>query len=252
MKKICVLLTVLLVFLYVPQAAAVSGYAYSCTVFKEDMSETSYQLYLSGCSGHYNAMDDSVTLYITNTSSQERSFQLTIGYSGDQVQTTVESGFVVLQPQATGKFYLTELSHYPEKANDELGYIPNSHLSGTSVVRVQVSKVQEGDSFILSGLDGYASVRDTKFSDCSPQALAPCKPDTEAIANAKLVIKDEGSDAVPEEAFGITAVQPDIKTIDTFVLIVVVSAILCAGGFVIYLFTYISKRRQKNDGEGKI
>ena len=110
MKKLCVLLAVLSVLLSAPRIFALGTGAYSCTVLAEDMSETSYQLYLSGCSGHYDAAGDSITLYITNTCSEERSFQLTVGYSGDQVQTTVESGFVVLPPQTTGKFQLTELS----------------------------------------------------------------------------------------------------------------------------------------------
>ena len=55
-----------------------------------------------------------------------------------------------------------------------------------------------------------------------------------------------------QEEFGISAVQPSLKTVDTFVIFVVCSAIVCAGGLVIYLFTYISKRRKQNDREGKI
>ena len=252
MKKLCVLLTVLFVLLYVPKISALGSGAYSCTVMEEDMSDTSYQIYLSGCSGHYDAAGDSITLYITNTSAEAKNFQVTIGYSGDQVQTTAESGYVVLQPQATGKFLLQNISQYPERANDELGYVPNSHLSGNSVVRVQISQVQEGDSFVISGLDGYASARDSNFGEVSAQALRPCAFDTEAILNAKLVNKDEESEESSPEEFGITAEQPSIQIIDTFVILIVSSAILCAGGLVIYLFTYISKRRQQNDGEGKI
>ena len=252
MKKLCVLLAVLSVLLSAPRIFALGTGAYSCTVLAEDMSETSYQLYLSGCSGHYDAAGDSITLYITNTCSEERSFQLTVGSSGDQVQTTVESGFVVLPPQTTGKFQLTELSQYPEKANDALGYVPDSHLGGNSVVRIQMSKAQEGDSFIITGLDSYSIARDSGFSELSPQALAPCTFDADAVLNARLVIKDEGSEEIMQEEFGISAVQPSLKTVDTFVIFVVCSAIVCAGGLVIYLFTYISKRRKQNDREGKI
>ena len=253
MKKLSVLLTDMLMVLSAPGIFALGTGAYSCTVLAEDMSETSYQLYLSGCSGHYDAAGDSVTLYITNTCSEERSFQLTVGYSGDQVQTTVESGFVVLPPQTTGKFQLTELSRYPEKANDELGYVPNSHLSGSSVVRIQMSKAEEGDSFVITGLDGYANGRDSGFGELSPQALTPCAFDMDAVLNARLVIKDEGSeDNAPQEEFGISAEQPDLKTVDTFVILTVCSAILCTGGLILYGFTYISKRRKRNDREGKI
>lgn len=252
MKKLCVLLAVLSVLLSAPRIFALGTGAYSCTVLAEDMSETSYQLYLSGCSGHYDAAQDSVTLYITNTGSEERSFQLTIGYSGDKVQTTVESGFVVLQPQATGKFQLKELSQYPEKANDELGYVPNSHLGGNSVVRIQMSKAQEGDSFMITGIDGYSTARDSGFSELSSRALVPCAFDADAVLNARLVIKDEGSGEIAQEEFGISARQPSLKTVDTFVIFVVCSAIVCAGGLGIYLFTYISKRRKRNDREGKI
>ncbi len=242
MKK---LFAIFLIFtiLSVTVTAVVPGQSFLCTVNEADLSGKNYQIYFSNCRGHYE--NDAVTIYVTNTTDREIDFQVTIGFSGSKENpTTVESGYVTLQPYVTGKFVLDNLFNVPERANDELGYIPNSHLSADSVVRVQARGIEPGDTFLVCGFSRYGYARDTGFSSLEPNAIKTVPTTYGYINDAKLVIKKEVEE---KEVTEITLEQPDTETVNKFITFTVASAIVCAGGLIIYTVTFIIKRRQKND-----
>ena len=107
MKKLLVICLIVAVLLSV-NTFAIGKASLKCTIYEEDLSGTNYRLYLGKCTGHYS--NDTVTIYITNTSDEAMKFQVMIGYSGASVPTTVESGYVEIPSGDTGRFVLTELS----------------------------------------------------------------------------------------------------------------------------------------------
>ena len=246
MKKFIAILTLLILgVIPLTVSAGVSEHSYLCTVKEEDLSGESYQLYFSGCTGHYDNDNDAVTVYITNTSEKAISFQLCIGYSGSKERpTTVESGYVKLEPGQTGMFFLENLRNTPEKANDELGYIPGSQLGRNSVVRVMAKGISEGDTFIVCGISSYHSIRDTGFSDVEPDTIRQVATNFGYIEDAKRVIKKEVEEKEPTE---FTLPQPPTELVNKFITFTVASAIVCAGGIIIYTVVCVIKRREKND-----
>ncbi len=242
-KVITTLLIVFIMCSTLTVQAVVPEESYQCTVFESDISGTNYQLYLMGCWGHFN--DDSVTVYLTNTSKKAIEFQVCVGYSGSEEHpTSVESGFVELEPGVTGKFVLENLSNYPEKANTDLGYVPNSRLGRGSVVRIQARNIQVGDTFLICGIPTYGRARDTSFKEIEPNAIMASRTNYGYINDARLVIKKEVEE---KEVVEYTLVQPDSETVDNFLIFVVASAIICVGGIIIYVYTFITKRRENDD-----
>ncbi len=244
-KVITIFLIVFMMCSMISVQAAVPEESYQCTVFESDLSGTNYQIFLSGCWGHF--YDDSVTVYLTNTSKKAISFQVSVGYSGSEERpTSVDSGYVELEPGVTGKFVLANLSSFPEKANNDLGYVPNSKLSRSSVVRIQARNISAGDTFNISGIPVFAYARDTSFKELEPNSLMNAFTDYNAINEAKLVIKKETEEDDSSE-LKYTLVQPDVETVNKFIIFVVSSAIVCAGGIIIYTYTFITKRRKNDD-----
>ncbi len=242
MKKIIAILMIIFT-LSVTAYAAVPEESYKCTVNKADLSGENYQIYFTGCMGHYE--NDAITIYVTNTSKREIEFQVTIGYSGsNETPTTVESGYVKLPVGVTGKFVLENLMNTPEKANNDLGYVPNSHLSEKSVVRVQARGMEEGDTFIVCGFRHYGVVRDTTFSNLEAGSVIPVATSYVYINEAKLVIKEEVEE---KEVTKYTLYQPPIEVVNGFITLTVSSAIICIGGLIIYTVVFIKKRREHND-----
>ncbi len=248
MKKIiCSVLCVIILLLQLTVSAAGTN-ALLCTLHTEDMAGTAYQLFLMRCTGHYDAGTDSVTLYITNMSNKDAEFQVHIGYNGDADKkvTSISSGFVKLGAGVTAKFELTDLYDVPEKANDDLGYVPDSHLSGTSVIRIQSNGLEAGDSFRIMGIDSYGEARSTAFKLISEGAVITTSGELSDMADAKKVIKDKDAEG-ENKTFGWTMKQPSEKLVDGFTIFIAVSAILCAGGVIIYLFSILIKRRKQHD-----
>ncbi len=245
-KTLCAILCLFMLICSVSVSAAGTG-ALLCTLHKEDMSGNAYMLFLMGCTGHYNAENDTVTLYITNMSAKDAEFQVHVGYSGDAGKkvTSIASGFVKLGAGVTAKFELSGLYDVPEKANDELGYVPDSHLSGKSVLRIQTQGLEDGDSFKISGIDSYSGARNTYYKEFATSSIIQTNSDLSELAEAKKVIIDE--QAEDDKPFGWTLKQPSDEFIDGFTVFIAVSAILCAGGVVIYSVSIILKRRHQHD-----
>ncbi len=246
MKKIFALFLIFAMLTVGISVNAVSETSYRCTLLAGDISGENYQIYFSNCRGHYS--NDTVTVYITNTSKREALFQVTVGFQGGEVQTTAESGYVKLDKGVTGKFVLTDISQYPEKANTTLGYVPGSALSESSVVRVQVKGLKAGDTFLVSGIDGFSRARDTSFQEIEANAIMSIPTDYAYINDARLVIKKETEKKEDTGDFnGYTLTQPDSEAVDGFLKFVVISAVICVGGIIVYTFIFITKRREKND-----
>ncbi len=242
MKKLLICFLVFTILISV-NTFALGEASYKFTMFKEDLSGTNYRVYLTKCQGHYS--NGTVNLYITNTSKSSMKFQVTIGYSGASVQTSVESGYVEIPPKVTGRFELTDLDKYPEKTNDDLGYRPNSKLSGNSVVQIQVQSAFEGATFVVTGIDNFERSRNVNYSDfknsdaIQRQAFVPAY-----VTQSKLVIKEEIDP--DKESYEYTLQQPDSQTVQVAVKVIIASAIVCAGAITIYTVCHI-KRRKKHD-----
>ena len=68
------------------------------------------------------------------------------------------------------------------------------------------------------------------------------------INDAKRVIKKETEEKNAADKFnGYTLTQPDSESVEGFLRFVVTSAIVCVGGIVIYTFSFIIRRRKKDD-----
>jgi hypothetical protein len=242
MKKIIAILMIIFI-LSVTAFAAVPDESYKCTVKKSDLSGENYQIYFMGCVGHY--ANDAITIYVTNTSNREIEFQVIIGYSGSSERpTTAESGYVKIPTGVTGMFVLENLMNIPEKANNELGYVPNSHLSERSVVRIQARGVKEGDTFIVCGFRNSGVMRDTNFSELEAGSVTPVTTSYVYINEAKRVIKAKEEET---EVVKYTLYQPPTEVVNGFITFTVASAILCVGGLIIYTVVFIIKRREHND-----
>lgn len=242
MKKLLVICLIFSLILSV-HTFAIGKASLKCTVFEEDLSGTNYRLYLGKCSGHYS--NDTVTIYITNTSDENMKFQVMIGYSGSSVQTTVESGYVEIPSGVTGRFVLTELSKYYEKTNDTLGYNPKQTLGSNSVVQIMVQNAFKGATFVISGIDSYQSIRNTNYSTPNANAVIYDKFVPSYVTQSKLVIKKV--EVENGQTFEYTLLQPDNKSVDIFKNAIIVSAILGAASITIYTICHI-KRRNSNDG----
>ncbi len=246
MKKFFILFLIFTMLIIGISANAVSEISYKCTLLEGDISGENYQIYFSNCKGHY--ANDEVTVYVTNTSKSKALFQVTVGFQGGKVQTTAESGYVELDTGVTGKFVLTDISQYPEKANTDLEYVPGSALGESSVVRVQVKGLKAGDTFIVSGIERFAQARDTSFQAIEANAIMNVLTDYTYINDARLVIKKETEEKDEDrEPTEYTLTQPDSETVDKFLTFVVTSAIVCVGGIILYTVSFITKRREKDD-----
>lgn len=244
MKKFCVFFLIIVLLLSI-NTFALGQSAFKCTILSNDISNDSYRIYFIRCKGHYS--NDTVNIYVTNTSKKAMKFQVTVGYGGADVQTTVESGFVEIPPEVTGRFELTELSRYPEKANTDLGYVPGSKLSESSVIQIHVQDFQEGATFVVSGFDSYESIRNTNYSAFKNQAAVQQQAFIPAyITNAKLVIKEK-TEYKDDSSYEYTLSQPDNDTVKIFFDITVASAAACLGAIGVYTVCHLIKRRKNND-----
>ena len=247
MRKFILVLTVLAVMLFSLPVSAQAQNAYLITLRQEDMNGSNYQLYMTRCSGHYDADKDTVTLYIRNVSDKEADFEVCIGWDGKNPITFVQSGAVTLKPGQMGKFVLTGLYDVPEKANDDLGYVPDSHLSGSSVIRICISNAKEGMSFLLAGVDSYGYLRNSGFTEPNPGFIRGVG--RQSVDDALLVITDE------EEKTGkdmkITLEVPETEKVQTFLTFAVSSAVLCAGGLILFIIRYFI-REKKHDGTEQV
>lgn len=244
MKKfLAAAIAVITVMCCVINAAAIAPAAYSVTVTKEESSGNTYILYILSPSGHYDSQTDSATLYITNTSGHGIKFEMFVGYAGSAVKTDIASGAVKVPSGVTARFSVSGLKDIPEKANDDLGYVPDSHLSEGSVVRISASGVEEGDTFTVSGIN-IGGARNTFFKETS--AAQSIDFDVNKIKDAKNVIAGENDNAEPvqTEQFGIVLKQPSNETVTKFITIVAVSAGLFVGGAAIYICSMIIRRRK--------
>ena len=244
MKKIFAIIMVFIIVLSV-NVLALGEYSYNCKVTERDMSGAKFRIYFINCRGHY--YNDTVTVYVTNTSKDPINVQVSVGYGGGEVQTSVESGYVELESEVTGRFVLEHLSAYPEKANDDLGYVPGSALGENSVVIVELQNAKKGDTFVVSGIDQYGSARNTSHANFNDGSAIQRYPFIAAYVNeSKLVVKDKEKSKA-ETTYEYTLEQPDNETVIKFLIIVTSSAVLCVGGLAIYIFSYVRKRRENND-----
>lgn len=222
-------------------AAAIAPAAYSVTVTNEDSSGNAYILYIVNPSGHYDSQTDTATVYITNTSSHDIGFEMSVGWAGSTVKTDITTGNVKVSGGVTARFSVSGLKDIPEKANDDLGYVPDSHLSEGSVVRIRLTGFQAGDTFTVSGIN-IGSTRNTSFKETN--AAESVVFDAKSIENAKNVIADEEEEPKTTEEFGIVLTQPSNETVTKFITIVAVSAGLFVGGAAIYICSMIIRRRK--------
>lgn len=244
MKKfLAAAIAVILVACCTIGAVAIAPVAYSITVTKEESSGNTHILYILNPSGHYDSQNDSATLYITNTSGHGIKFEMFVGYAGSTVKTDIATGAVKVPSGVTARFSVSGLKGIPEKANDDLGYVPGSHLSEGSVVRIFASGVEEGDTFTVSGI-GIGGARNTFFKETS--AVQGIDFDVNKIKDAKNVIAEEPDNAetVQAEPFGIVLKQPSGKAVNSFITAVAVSAGLFIGGAAIYICSMIIRRRK--------
>lgn len=246
MKKVLLCLIVLTVLLLSFPVSAHSENAYLITMREEDMKGSKYQLFMMNCSGHYDADTDSAALYIGNLSNKKADFEICIGWEGNNPITFVRSGAVTLEPGQMGKFVLTGLYAVPEKANDELGYVPGSHLSGNSVIRICVSNAEEGMSFLLAGLNAYGYFRNTYFVEPKTGFIRPAG--LQNVDGARLVIADEDTAKANEK---ITLGIPETGKVQMFLNFTVLSAVLCAGGLILFTVRYFVKEK-KHDGTEQV
>lgn len=242
-KTIACLMLIVCLFACSLRVCAMGINSYEITMLKNDMSGENYQLYISGASGHYDAGTDSVTVYFTNTSDHEFSVQMTVGWEPSTVKTKINSGHLTVQPEVTAAFTLEGLSEIPEKANDELGYVPGRFLGANSVIRFQIEGVKENDTFVLSGINGYNVMRDSSFSEMEPEAVKELPLQTQYVTNARKVISVQPSGE--EKDYSITAETPKMETVNKFFKFIACSAVLCAGGLIIYIVTSLMKKRRK-------
>ena len=219
--------------------------SYEFTMLKNDMNGENYQVYISGASGQYDAGTDSVTLYFTNTSDHEFSVQMTVGWEPSTVKTKIDSGYLTVQPEVTAAFTLEGLSEIPEKSNDELGYVPGRFLGANSVIRFQIEGVKENDTFVVSGINGYKVVRDSAFSVMEPEAVKELPLQTQYVTNARKVISVQPSGE--EKDYSITAETPKMENVNKFFKFIACSAVLCAGGLIIYIVTSLMKWRRQHE-----
>lgn len=246
MKKFIAIILIIIAFSSISVSAAVPEQSFLCTVCEGDISGSNYQIYFMSCNGHYDYEKDEVTIYITNTSKNAIDFQVTVGYSGsEQNPTTVELGYVKLEPYVTGKFVLKNLYDFPEKSDVDRG-ITDSHLGANSVVRVQARNIKVGDTFIVCGMNRYGSMRDSNYTNMEPNSVISRPTVYEYINSARLVIKKEVEEEEKEET-GYTLEQPPTEVVNKFITITVASAIICVGGLIIYTFVFIVKRRENDD-----
>lgn len=242
MKKIlAAAIAVITVICCTINAAAIVPTAYSVTVTNEDSSGNTYILYIINPSGHYDSQTDTATVYITNTSGHDIRFEMFVGWAGNTVKTDIGTGSVKVSGGETARFSVSGLKDVREKANDDLGYVPDSHLSEGSVVRIRLSGVSEGDTFTVSGIN-IGSAKNTSFKDMN--AIQSVSFDAEKIENAKNVIADEEEEPKSTEEFGIVLTQPSNETVTKFITIVAVSAGLFVGGAAIYICSMIIRRRK--------
>jgi len=245
MKKIFAILMIF-ICLSVTASAVIASDSYFVTVDEADLSGSNYQIYFQRCLGHYDYEKDAATIYVTNTSDEKIDFQVTIGFSGSSEHpTSVESGYVTLEPHVTGKFVLEDLYELPEKANNDLGYVPNSHLGEGSVVRVQARKIKAGDTFIVCGFNAFGAMRDSNYSNIEANAVMLKPTIYEYINEARLVIKKPVEEE--KEVTEYTLTQPATDDVNNFITFTVVSFIVCIGGLIIYTVVFVIKRREKND-----
>lgn len=242
MKKfLAAAIAVITVMCCVINAAAIVPAAYSVTVTNEDSSGNAYILYIVNPSGHYDSQTDTATVYITNTSGHDIGFEMSVGWAGSTVKTDITTGKVKVSDGVTARFSVSGLKGIPEKANDDLGYVPDSHLSEGSVVRISLTGFQAGDTFTVSGIN-IGSTRNTSFKETN--AAESVVFDAKSIENAKNVIADEEEEPKPTEEFGIVLTQPSNETVTKFIIIVAASAGLFVGGAAIYICSMIIRRRK--------
>lgn len=244
-KLLCAFTAIMLLVIGELSVNALSPSAYKFILREEDMSGDNYELFLLQCNGHYSKENDSVTVYITNLSDREGKFEVLVGYSGSTVQTDVSVGTVGIKHGVTAMFVIENISSIPEKANDDLGYVPNSSLSGNSVVRIRVSGLTKGDSFIVSGLTA-SSMRSTSFTPLSEGGYTVTSYSSELIGNAKRVIPDENDTDSDDTSYTTTLEQPTQKEVMLFITLVGVAVALFIGGIIIYICSAVLKRRREN------
>lgn len=245
MKKIFfAVLTVVFAICHTLNVSAVAPNSYSVTVTKNDSSGSTYILYILSPSGHYDSQTDTATVYITNTSGHEIRFEMFVGYAGNKVKTDLGTGEVKIPGGVTACFSVSGLKDIPEKANDDLGYVPYSHLKEGSAVRICAKGIEEGDTFTVSGIV-IGDVRNTYFDAIGTDAVESTFFDADLIENAKTVIPDENDGSTEtNEPFGIVLEQPSNESVTTFITIVAVSAGLFIGGAAIYICSMIIRRRK--------
>ncbi len=244
MKKLLVSILIISLLLSV-NTFAVTQSSYKCTIYKNDMSGENFKIYLMRCEGHYS--NDTVTVYITNTSKKTMKFQVMVGYGGANVQTTVESGYVEIPPEVTGRFELTELSKYPEKTNDDLGYRPGSKLNGNSVVQISVQGCEAGSTFVITGIARFQNSRNSNYVNFkNADAIQPYVFVPAYVTQSKLVIKKEVEEK-DQVSYEYTLQQPDNDTIKTFFDITIASGATCLVAIGIYTVCHFIKRRKNND-----
>ncbi len=216
---------------------------YSFTVGKEDLSGNNFQIFLINCSGHYSAENDSVSLYVTNTSSAKATFQLHVGYSGSADKpTSIDGAPREIAPGKSVEFIVTGLKKALEKANDELGYVPGKTLSANSVVRISAVGLGEGDTFEVTGIS-IGAARNTYYKETNNYKETTYN---KAITSSAEIV-DQSSVTPTPEVFGYTMTQPSMEFVNGFITFIGVSAVLCIGGIAIYTVSAIIKRRKSND-----
>lgn len=247
-KLICAITAIMLLIISSLPVNALTAKTYLFVLKEEDMVGENYELFLLNCHGQYSKESDSVTVYITNYSDREGKFEVLVGYSGSKVKTDISVGSVGIKNGVTAKFVIENISSVPEKANDDLGYVPNSFLDGDSVIRIKVSGLTKGDSFTVSGMS-VGRMMSTSFKPLSEGGHYESVFNEEDINEAKSVIPDDGENTVESEKtdkYTNTLEQPTQKEVTFFITLVAIAVAMFAGGAIIYICALILKRRRED------
>jgi len=128
----------------------------------KDMTSNVVNLYLSGVTGHYDAVTDTATLYIMNTSSKTLTFQMCIGWAWDKTGTNMTSalGNIVDIPAGKAvKLAVVGLKNYYEKTATSPYYDSSKTLSVNSIIRLIIQGASKDDSFVMAGVLSISAIK---------------------------------------------------------------------------------------------
>jgi len=142
-------------------AASDKGYKYTVEGTNDIAPDGMVNLYMMNVVGHYDAVTDTATLYVMNTSDKTLTFQLCIGYawggSGKEITSAVGEK-VKIDSGKAAKLTAENVSQYYKKTGSGT-YDETQRLNGSSVVRLNVWGATAEDTFIMAGVSAIGTVK---------------------------------------------------------------------------------------------